>query len=184
MGAIAALITTLSDVHLFPGANYESNVIFSPSSYIPRTATLNLTVDIFGESINLLEVCRLLNVRRSSLISAAFQLYGRLQGFEHYLESIFGPDGPLSAKNVQEKIPKLRWARHAGLQEMIKSKVESFKGVLDNKFGEPKVSLGLKVFGNELKYASYDGDDQIKAALASLNPIDHLTRLLSGKVGS
>lgn len=38
------------------GANYESNVIFSPSSYVPKSAMLNLTVDLFGESINLLEV--------------------------------------------------------------------------------------------------------------------------------
>lgn len=38
------------------GANYESNVIFSPDSYIPRSGMVNLTVDILGESINLLEV--------------------------------------------------------------------------------------------------------------------------------
>lgn len=40
----------------FPGANYESNIIFSPSSYVPKSAMLNLTVDLFGESINMFEV--------------------------------------------------------------------------------------------------------------------------------
>lgn len=38
------------------GANYESNIIFSPSSYIPKTGVFNLTVDLFGESVNLFEV--------------------------------------------------------------------------------------------------------------------------------
>lgn len=42
------------------GGSYDSNVIFSPSSYVPKSAMLNLTVDLFGQSINLMEVCTLL----------------------------------------------------------------------------------------------------------------------------
>lgn len=38
------------------GGSYESNVIFSPSSFIPKSAMLNLTTVLFGESVNLLEV--------------------------------------------------------------------------------------------------------------------------------
>jgi len=34
----------------------ESNWIFSQKSYLPRSAMLNLTVDLFGESINVFEV--------------------------------------------------------------------------------------------------------------------------------
>jgi hypothetical protein len=44
------------------GANYDGNVIFSPSSYVPKTAMLNLTVDVFGQSINLMEVCAIIGV--------------------------------------------------------------------------------------------------------------------------
>lgn len=40
------------------GASYDSNLIFSPNSYVPRSALLNLTVELFGESINFLEVKR------------------------------------------------------------------------------------------------------------------------------
>lgn len=40
----------------------------------------------------------------------------------------------------------------------------------------------MKVFGNDLKYAMFYGEEEIKAALRTLNPIDHLKRILSGKV--
>jgi hypothetical protein len=38
------------------GAQAESNVIFSTKSFIPRSANLNLTAHLFGETVNLLEV--------------------------------------------------------------------------------------------------------------------------------
>lgn len=44
------------------GGNYESNVIFSPKSYLPRSATFNVTVELFGESVNIFEVSCLLLV--------------------------------------------------------------------------------------------------------------------------
>ncbi|XP_072403308.1 apolipophorins-like [Diabrotica undecimpunctata] len=53
------------------GGNYESNVIFSTESYVPKSGMLNLTFDLFGESFNVLEI------------------YGRVDGFEHYLETFF-----------------------------------------------------------------------------------------------
>ncbi|KYB29704.1 hypothetical protein TcasGA2_TC031518 [Tribolium castaneum] len=146
------------------GANYDGNVIFSPSSYVPRTAMLNLTVDVFGQSINLMEV------------------YGRLEGFENYLESMFGPKGPLNSEKVKEKIAsKVRFSRSAPENEVLKSEIDRLPNVMENSVGDPKVSLGLKVFGNELKYATFDGDEEIKAALRTLNPVDHLKRILSGK---
>lgn len=38
------------------GAAVESNVIWSEDSYVPRSSSLNLTVDVFGHSMNLLEI--------------------------------------------------------------------------------------------------------------------------------
>ena len=53
------------------GAMTETNLIWSENSFVPRSASLNLTVDVFGESVNLLE------------------LGGRLQGVEKTLERLF-----------------------------------------------------------------------------------------------
>jgi Domain of unknown function (DUF1943) len=38
------------------GGNVEGSLVFSSKSYIPRSGSLNFTVDMFGESINFLEV--------------------------------------------------------------------------------------------------------------------------------
>lgn len=72
-------------------------------------------------------------------LSDVMQVYGRAEGFEHYLESIFGPNRPLNSKNLQDKIPKLRWARNAPAAEAIKSKAEGLENIIENQFGEPKV---------------------------------------------
>ena len=51
---------TIFSSHIFiSGGNYESNVIFSPKSYLPQSATFNVTVDLFGESVNIFEVSHL-----------------------------------------------------------------------------------------------------------------------------
>lgn len=48
-------ISTLVDL-LNIGASAESNIIFSQKSFVPRSASLNLTTDVFGHSVNLFEV--------------------------------------------------------------------------------------------------------------------------------
>lgn len=67
------------------GVRSDSNLIFGTNSYLPRMGTLNFTVDLFGESINL------------------FELSSRMEGFEHFVESIFGPKGPLNAHGFHDK---------------------------------------------------------------------------------
>ncbi|XP_060537065.1 uncharacterized protein LOC132708634 isoform X2 [Cylas formicarius] len=145
------------------GGNYENNVIFSPSSYIPRSAMLNLTVDLFGESVNLLEV------------------YGRVEGFERYLESLFGPNGRSSVIKEKMENLKMRWTRGAKENELIESKVHALPDVTGKTKEEPKVSFGMRVFGNDLKYATLRGDDEIRAAVESFNVLNYLKQILSGK---
>ncbi len=53
------------------GGQIDSNLIWSQNSFVPRSAMVNLTLNAFGESINLLE------------------LGGRVQGLERMLERMF-----------------------------------------------------------------------------------------------
>ena len=55
------------------GGSLESNLIWSEKSFVPRSAMVNITVDMFGQSVNLVEVG------------------GRAQGLEATLERLFGP---------------------------------------------------------------------------------------------
>ncbi|KAJ9580713.1 hypothetical protein L9F63_024109, partial [Diploptera punctata] len=143
------------------GGSYESNVIFSPKSYLPQSAMLNLTVDLFGESVNVFEVA------------------GRMEGFEHYVESIFGPKGPFSSNKVKEKLENLRFLRST--PDDLKSKVDELPNVIDTNFKEPKLSVGMKIFGNELRYHKFNGEEEVSAAWASINPVEKIKQLLSGQ---
>ena len=66
---------------LHAGATVEGNLIFSQESYLPRSAMVNLSVNVFGENLNLLE------------------LGGRAEGFEPLVEGLFGP-GNLNLKSI------------------------------------------------------------------------------------
>lgn len=68
------------------GATAEGDLIWSSKSFIPRSAMVNLTVDLFGNAINL------------------FEIGGRVEGLEYFMESYFGPNGYFSQKDVQEAV--------------------------------------------------------------------------------
>lgn len=67
------------------------------------------------------------------------QVYGRVEGLEHYVEGLFGPKGPLNSRKLQERIPKLRWARNADPAEALKQKIDNLENVVEDSFGDPKV---------------------------------------------
>lgn len=87
------------------GLNSDANLIFGTDSYMPRSASYNFTVDLFGESVNVFEV-------------SAY-----MQGFEHMIEGIFGPRGPLSTKGFSEKVDAVK--------QYFKEKVNPYKAELD-----------------------------------------------------
>lgn len=66
------------------GASIDSNVVWSSKSFLPRSAMTNITFDLFGHSVNLLEIG------------------GRMEGLEYFLESYFGPNGYFQENDVKE----------------------------------------------------------------------------------
>ncbi|KAI4503203.1 hypothetical protein M0802_001425 [Mischocyttarus mexicanus] len=146
------------------GANYQSNLIFSPKSYIPRTTNFNMTIDLLGESVNLFEVSM------------------RMEGLEYYAENFFGPDGPYSNEKVSNHFKHLiRNFKSVPEKEDQWSQVKRLPNIIDNNFDDPKISLGYKIFGNELKYTTLNGDKEIKEALNNLNPWEKVKKILSGQ---
>nr|XP_034825791.1 apolipophorins [Maniola hyperantus] len=146
------------------GGNYEANVIFSPDSYIPRALSLNLTIDMFGESINLLEI------------------KARGEGFEKYFENLFGNQGPLNKNKLNEKINKLRFFRSINEADEVRDKVDDLgykNNALKHRF--PMAELGFKVFGNEISFWSAEGDEEIRKSLERMNPKLRILEILSGK---
>lgn len=104
----------------------ESNIIFSQQSYLPRTASLNLTVDIFGQSINIFEVVFLELKRYKCFICySVLQIDGRFEGFERYVESLFGPGGVYHQKEIGHILKSLRPKRKAQPVGLSASKLEA-----------------------------------------------------------
>ncbi|KAF4531743.1 hypothetical protein B566_EDAN015189 [Ephemera danica] len=146
------------------GGNIEGSLVFSPKSYIPRSTTLNLTLDLFGESINMLEVTT------------------RAEGFEYYIESLFGPSGRFNNKKVNEVLQSLRYKRQttaAAAADTLQNEVHEKGEKVYNSQMQPKISLGVKIFGNELKYFNFLGDEKMKKLFNSLNPVQQLKNLLA-----
>ncbi|XP_053673666.1 uncharacterized protein LOC128723926 [Anopheles nili] len=178
------------------GATVDSNVIFATDSYLPRSVRLNLTADLFGESVNFLE----LNVR--------------LEGLEDSVQHLFGPNGTYSAKMVNEQVMKylklLRqyvparvldlfeddpvWnddldagddvrqkrdtarALPAVIAREMQNEVELLGYQLKSNFGKPRLTVRVKIFGNEMMYFP-DGVDLFKQHAQW----KMLSRLFSGK---
>ncbi|EGI63145.1 Apolipophorin [Acromyrmex echinatior] len=144
------------------GMSYQTNLIFSPKSYVPRSLTFNVTTDLLGQSVNL------------------FEITARMEGLEYYAENLFGPDGIYSNERISNHIQNfLRRFRSASENENYWDGVKRLPNVIDNNFDNPKISFGYKIFGNELMFTMLDGDKEVRTALANFNPWQRIKQFLA-----
>ncbi|XP_078397676.1 apolipoprotein B-100 [Cetorhinus maximus] len=133
-------------------AGLQSNVIFEPNAYLPRSVMLETTLNVFGKSVDLFE----------------FGLDGN--GFEPSLEAIFGPKGffPDSAMKTlywaNGKVPDMlsqmlfNWfgIRRDGedsKEDLMKTLKFNFQNMLKKMEEQtPEAEAFLRIFGNELGY--------------------------------
>ena len=117
------------------GATVEGQLVFSQDSYMPRSAMVNLTANVFGEDLHLLEVG------------------GRVEGFESLLEDLFGPEGYFREDSLHKLLQTLRPKRH-----VTQDAIMDFQSTYNNEFHpNPKGNMYLRSFGRDLYYSSFDG---------------------------
>ena len=114
-------LSTLSELFNV-GAGVDSNLIWSTGSYVPRSANLNLTINMFGESVNLLEIG------------------GRAQGMEEMLERYFGPGKEFENAMKRDK--------RAVVSNDAMSNIDRRYPMARD---ATQLSYFLRVFGNEIK---------------------------------
>merc|ERR1739838_317567 len=113
------------------GSTVESNVIFSSNSFLPRSGMFNLSFDIFGESINFIEVG------------------GRIEGFEIFAQKFFGTDGYYPDRNIEHILKQLRQRKQ--------EEETSFEHIWADAESQPEGSYYMRLFGTDVGYHSFHG---------------------------
>ncbi|KAL0810218.1 hypothetical protein ABMA28_011000 [Loxostege sticticalis] len=137
------------------GGNVEQTVIYSQDSFLPRSASLNLTAELFGHSLNILEVG------------------GRQGNLDRVAEHILGPKSLFRTKQPQEIYDELQKTYYDTKKETeahlsrgrrsVKTEVDNFDKHLKDEAepynNELELDLYLKLFGTDALYLSF-GDEK------------------------
>ncbi|XP_063834944.1 apolipophorins isoform X2 [Ostrinia nubilalis] len=137
------------------GGNVEETVIYSQDSFLPRSASLNLTAELFGHSLNVLEVG------------------GRQGNLDRVAEHIFGPRSIFRTKKPQDIYDELKktyddtkketQAHLSRGRRSVKVDVDNFDKHLKEEAepynNELELDVYLKLFGTDALYLSF-GDDK------------------------
>ena len=162
------------------GVTAESNVIFGTDSFLPRSLFLNLTMNLFGESINGLEVNT------------------RVEGFEQYMEQLFGLKGPLNYDSLMDKLDMII----TYFKNRFHFDSDSFSNPLARKrreitealehlsnipfkskgnYNHPKGYIEYKIFGNDIDLFTFNGMNEFSSVLKRLASYEQLKNIFSGK---
>ncbi|XP_052775371.1 uncharacterized protein LOC128213563 isoform X2 [Mya arenaria] len=124
------------------GAKVEGDLIWSQKSFVPRSAAVNLTFDLFGHSVNL------------------FELGGRAEGLEYFLEAMLGPNGYFG-QEAREETPSTDLA----IKNTKMDKIEKMDKRMGVSMSDLRGSMYMRMFGNELRYSNFHGlEDLLSSA--------------------
>ncbi|XP_064476537.1 apolipophorins-like [Ornithodoros turicata] len=119
------------------GGVVDINAVYSPDSFIPRSAMLNLTVDLFSHSINL------------------FEIGARAEGYEHLLEHVFATKEDEGIQGNKANF----WTRLSqGLSRRKRAAVKDVSvDIFDDRINlakpsHPQGSIYFRMFGNEFSW--------------------------------
>ncbi|KAI4531608.1 hypothetical protein MG293_018122 [Ovis ammon polii] len=154
------------------GANLEGTLLFSPASFLPRSATANLTIHALGHAFNLLE----LGLRLENAEEMARRLFGPKsfwgQEEKRQAQAKEPPEAEPGPTPSNPACPGERSRRMRDLQQ----KVARRRGERQ----ELKCQLSMKVFGHELSFVNC-GVMGSHVTHQSLNLAELAIKLLKGQ---
>jgi Domain of unknown function (DUF1943)/Domain of Unknown Function (DUF1081) len=158
------------------GLTGESNLIFGVESYLPRSFSFNGTINLFGGSVN------------------PFEFNVRMQGMEHYVESIIGLDGPLNFERIIEKFRFIydKFKSFIDIDtDIIRALLRTPRSADDNnligdfsykpkyEFNKPSGYFEQKVYGNDINFYHFEGLDQLSNIIKKLVPLERVKNIFS-----
>ncbi|XP_045119855.1 uncharacterized protein LOC123509550 isoform X2 [Portunus trituberculatus] len=122
------------------GGIVDGNVVFSPESYLPQTAALNLTLQLLGKSVNVFE------------IGGNFK---RMEDYVSGIERFFEKGSYFENEDLKNLLKNLRPKREVSTGKLeqyqtMYNEAKIKKGAIEGRNEEPKASMYLRVFGNEM----------------------------------
>ncbi|MEE6498373.1 hypothetical protein FKM82_003056, partial [Ascaphus truei] len=186
------------------GANMEATLVFTPSSFIPRSAMANLTMHTMGQAVNVLELgVRLENAEdllKKILGHHAFTLSeffamkneeGKDAKFESPMETVTKANGRKQTSKRyndgehperepdQQNMKESKHSCPSGKYNKLNELQQKFTQGMENK-KVLKCGLSMKIFGNELSFLDCEGvKDKMKQY--SLSMAELAVKLLKGQ---
>ncbi|OCT64040.1 hypothetical protein XELAEV_18045141mg [Xenopus laevis] len=185
------------------GANMEASMIFTPSSFIPRSAMANLTVHAMGRAMNILEFgIRLENAEDLVKRMLGHPSFTSNKAFVRKDEENTNSGTPIeimakandkkttskrythgespAKKPDQQKMKNLKHSCPTGKYNKINEIQQKFTKGMKSVRNELKCGLSMKIFGNELNFLDCEG---VKHTIKqySLSMAELAVRLLKGQ---
>ncbi|KAK8394999.1 hypothetical protein O3P69_006037 [Scylla paramamosain] len=125
------------------GGIVDGNIVFSPESYLPQTAALNLTLQLLGKSVNVFE------------IGGNFK---RMEDYVSGIERFFEKGNYFENEDLKSLLKNLRPKREMSVDKLegyqtMYNEAKMKKEAIEGRDEEPKTSLYLRVFGNEMLHS-------------------------------
>ncbi|XP_067911828.1 uncharacterized protein [Heterodontus francisci] len=189
----------------FVGANTEATLVFSPKSFLPRSAMANLTIYVMGYALNLLEVGirvenaeylvqKIFGHKQAPFMDSPMKNSGKKWRMRNPLKSsLQSVDkkgvvrrhavGKFAALKQQVEKPRPRKAKQS-CQNVNYNRIYEIEAKFAKKMAKKKkkltCGLSMKIFGNELSFLDCsDVKTQIKQY--SLDMAEIAIRLLKGQ---
>lgn len=126
------------------GGAVDASVVFSPKSFVPRSAQMQFTADMFSKSFNMIE------------------LGGRSEGLEGFLEQAIGPRTPIGKVLTKELSRSKRATDKEENEDQFDNEVVSTQ---EKK--QVRGSFFIRIFGNEVTFVEYNSQEELMKKLIS-----------------
>ncbi|XP_064151655.1 uncharacterized protein LOC104846619 isoform X3 [Loxodonta africana] len=156
------------------GANLEGILLFSPASFLPRSAMANLTIHALGHAFNLLE----LGLRLENAEEITRKLFGQKSFWGHDKDSEEQPENPPEPEvgpASQSSSPECSGERSRKMRDLQRK--------VTQRHGERwalRCELSVKMFGHELSFMNC-GAMESHLKWQSLNLAELVVKLLKGQ---
>ena len=156
------------------GATIDGQVIFRPDGYFPKSGLLNITANVLGAPVHLIEA-----------------VVG-MDGLETVLGNAFGPNGVIPdnfilnlfnytfTSQILKEMAERSEAQRTRQARGVKDKLSQIHNRVNMKSPTPSAHFSIKVMGQEIRVMSYDDIFSMIDQIDNMNVVQLLMNVAKG----